>query len=90
MTVQYDADRSLAEQLAALRAEKDAARPAEPTAIMNRATDELRASGILEGVPGVGDEAPIFARPGLDGRTVRLDSLLKKGPAIVSFFRGRW
>lgn len=81
---------SLREQLAALRAEKDAARSPEATAIMNRATESLRASGILQGVPGVGDRAPLFARPDLDGKTVRLDSLLKKGPTIVSFFRGRW
>lgn len=90
MTDDRDDGMSLNEQLASLKAEKDAARPAEATAIMNRATEELRASGILDGVPGVGDTAPVFARPDLDGRTVRLESLLRKGPVIASFFRGRW
>lgn len=81
---------SLRDQLAALKAEKDAARPAAATAIMNRATEELQASDILRGLPKVGDAASVFARPDLTGRTVRLESLLKKGPTIVSFFRGRW
>jgi len=81
---------TLTEQLATLRAEKDAARPPEYTAIMNRGTAELAASDILAGVPKVGDRAPIFSRPDLDGKTVRLRTLNKKGPVIVSFFRGRW
>lgn len=81
---------SLNDQLAALRAEKDAARDPAYTAIMNRATEELASTDILDGVPGVGARAPLFARPNLDGETVRLRSLLRKGPVVVSFFRGRW
>lgn len=77
-------------QLAALKAEKDAARNPEWTAIMDRATADLSATDILAGVPGVGDRAPHFARPNLAGDTVRLSTLTKSGPAIVSFFRGRW
>ena len=81
---------TLAEQLATLRAEKDAARDPAYTAIMNRATEELAATDILDGVPGVGDRAPLFSRPNLSGETVRLRSLLRKGPVVASFFRGRW
>ena len=81
---------SLKERLAAMRAEKDAARDPAATAIMHRSTEALRSSGILDGIPGVGDRAPLFARPNLDGETVRLRSLLKTGPVVVSFFRGRW
>ncbi|NNK63982.1 MAG: hypothetical protein HKO98_12350 [Gemmatimonadetes bacterium] len=81
---------TLAERLSALRAEKDAARDPAATALMNRATDELRASGILDGVLGPGDRAPRFARPDVNGDVVRLDGLLRKGPVIASFFRGRW
>ena len=32
--------------------------PAEALAIMHRATDDLRSSGILDGVVGEGQEAP--------------------------------
>ena len=81
---------TLNEQLAEARAERDAARNPEWTAIMNRATADLAASDILDGVPGVGDRAPLFARPNLDGESVRLRSLLRRGPVVASFFRGRW
>jgi hypothetical protein len=81
---------TLNEQLSALRAEKEAKRNPAWTALMNRATEELAASGILDRIAKVGDRAPLFARPDLDGRTVRLRSVLRSGPVIVSFFRGRW
>ena len=81
---------SLNARLAALRAEKEEARDPSATALMTRATDDLRASGILDGVPSVGETAPLFARPNLDGTTVRLQTLLRRGPVVVSFFRGRW
>lgn len=77
-------------KLAAMRAEKAAKRPAEITAIMDGATEALRASGIMTGIPGPGDRAPMFARPDVDGQTVRSRALLKRGPLVVSFFRGRW
>lgn len=63
---------------------------ADTRALMKRATAELAEFAIMEGLPAVGDRAPRFARPGLDGRTVRLQRLLRDGPAVVSFFRGRW
>ena len=81
---------SLNERLAALRAEKEAKRDPAATALMKRATDDLRGSGILDRVRSVGETAPLFARPNLDGATVRLRTLLGRGPVIVSFFRGRW
>ncbi|MCG8468388.1 MAG: AhpC/TSA family protein, partial [Gemmatimonadetes bacterium] len=76
-------------RLAEMVAEKEAARPPELTAILNGATEDLRASGIVERAAGVGDRAPLFARPNLKGETVRLRALLKSGPVVVSFFRGR-
>lgn len=81
---------SLNEALAAMKAEKDAKRDPALTAIMDRATADLAASGILDGIPRAGARAPIFARPNLAGETVRLRSLLSDGPVVISFFRGRW
>ncbi|WP_419934216.1 hypothetical protein [Candidatus Palauibacter sp.] len=80
----------LCRRLAEIRAEKEAARPAPATAIMNAGTEALQASGILDRVPRVGDRAPLFARPSVAGPTVRLQSLLRRGPVVLSFFRGRW
>lgn len=81
---------SLAASLAAARAEREAKRDPAVNALMHRAIDDLRASGIADRIRGVGDAAPMFARPSIRGETVRLRSLLSRGPAIVSFFRGRW
>lgn len=70
--------------------ERSAQRPPEINERLARATSELAESGILEGVLGPGDRAPRFARPDTEGKTVRLEARLKKGPVVLSFFRGRW
>lgn len=80
----------LNQKLDELRAEKEAARDPAATALMHRATDELRDSGILDAVASVGDAAPSWARPELDGLTLRSRALLERGPLVLSFFRGRW
>ena len=80
----------LNDELAAIRAAGDAKRDPRATAVMHRATADLEGSGILDGVAAVGSVAPLFVRPTLDGATLRLASLLRKGPVILSFFRGRW
>ncbi len=81
---------TLAETLKDIRERGEEKRPPEWTAVMKEATAALQASGITDGIPKRGDEAPLFARPDLQGSTVRLSALLRSGPAIVSFFRGRW
>ena len=64
--------------------------PPESLEIMHRATEELRASGILEGVAKVGDPLPSFALQNTAGEWVRSEEVLSEGPLIVNFFRGRW
>ena len=81
---------SLNEGLIALKAAGEAKRDPSATALMNQATADLRASGILDGVLSVGSPAPRFARPNLEGATVHLRTLLQRGPVVLSFFRGRW
>lgn len=78
------------DELRRTREAAEAKRPPEITARIHRATEELAASGILDGIPGVGDRAPMFARPNLAGDTVRLSARLRQGPVLLSFFRGRW
>lgn len=81
---------SLKEKLAATRAASAARLPPEQRAIMERATDNLRASGILSTVAAVGQLAPSFTAENYDGRTVSSSELLARGPLVVSFFRGAW
>jgi hypothetical protein len=64
--------------------------PPERAAIMHRATEELRASGIMERVIKIGDPLPAFALPNSDGQEVRSADLLAKGPLVLTFFRGSW
>jgi hypothetical protein len=62
----------------------------EVIAIMQRSTEQLRSSGILQHVLKVGQKAPSFELPNQDNRLVSSSSLLAKGPLVVSFFRGVW
>ena len=81
---------SLQEQLDALRAQSKSRVPAEAQAVMQRSVDELRASGIMTRVPRVGARAPDFTLPNAGGQPISLRGLLARGPAVVSFYRGRW
>jgi hypothetical protein len=81
---------SLREKLEAMRAASASRVPAETHAIMERATAGLRASGILEKVPKVGQTAPAFTASSHDGRIISSAELLAGGPPVASFFRGAW
>jgi hypothetical protein len=81
---------SLKEKLEATRALADARIPPDKRAIMERATADLRASGILRNVAAVGQVAPAFAAANYDSRTISSVELLAGGPLVVSFFRGAW
>ena len=64
--------------------------PAEKAAIMHRATDDLRSSGILDGVIKAGATLPEFALPNAYDQEVRSVDLLARGPLVLTFFRGAW
>jgi len=64
--------------------------PADKAAIMHRATEELRASGIADHVIKVGDLLPAFALPNAFGQEVRSADFLVQGPLVLTFFRGSW
>ena len=81
---------SLKEKLEATRTASVLRVPANLLAIMERATADLRATGILKKVAAVGQTAPTFTAPNYDGRVVSSKELLARGPVVVSFFRGAW
>ena len=58
--------------------------------VMHRATDDLRKSGILDGVIKVGDAMPAFCLSNTRGETVTSNALLARGPLVTTFFRGYW
>jgi hypothetical protein len=80
----------LKDELEAIRAMARARLPGEAQALMQRSVDDLRVSGILDRVVKVGERAPDFTLPNTEGVPVSLAALLREGPVVISFFRGRW
>lgn len=64
--------------------------PAPVIATMQRATDELIASGAAARALKAGDRAPQFTLADPDGKPVSSAELLARGPLAVSFYRGVW
>jgi hypothetical protein len=81
---------TLAERLDAIRAAAKTRIPPEAQAVMQRSIDDLRASGLVNRIARVGEAAPKFTLPNAAGEQVSLDSLLARGPVVLSFYRGRW
>src|SRR5271163_3724795 len=81
---------SLKQQLAEYRAGWYQRVPAERQAIMQRHIDSLRNGAIARTMLKVGDRAPAIVLPNAKGATVNVDTLLKNGPVIVTFYRGGW
>ena len=81
---------SLADKLAATRAASASRIPPDKAAIMERATEDLRRSGVLDRIVKVGQPAPAFALGNHDGTRVSSADLLARGPLVLSFFRGSW
>lgn len=64
--------------------------PDEVKAVMQRVTEDLRESGILARIPKAGDTLPDFELPDTEGNTVRSAELRKRGPLVLSVYRGLW
>jgi hypothetical protein len=62
----------------------------DDVAIMEKAHEELVRSGITGKVKKIGDQAPAFTLPNVDGELVNLSRLLARGPVVVTFYRGVW
>src|ERR1700693_6446887 len=57
---------------------------------IDRETEALLQSEIIKNSLQVGQKAPDFTLPNATGGEVSLSSLLKKGPVVLSFYRGEW
>jgi len=81
---------TLQERLDAYKADFEKKVAPEKLAIMHRATEDLRRSGILDRVLKSGDAAPEFSLPNSRGEIISSAQLLTRGPLVVSFYRGIW
>ncbi len=76
-----------------LNAYKAAPKPhfrAEFGPIIGRTISALVASGQAERALKAGDRAPAFDLPDQDGTRISSAELLRKGPLVLSFYRGVW
>ncbi len=64
--------------------------PPETMAIMLRSRVALGESGILEKTIKVGEKMSDFTLPDANGTAVSLDGLRRKGPVLISLYRGVW
>src|SRR5690242_19998704 len=64
--------------------------PAERLAVVDRFAEDLVKSGLADRALKIGDLAPEFELPDGDGMLWRSDDLLRSGPLVIVFYRGRW
>ena len=81
---------SLQAKLDSMREQAKSKIPPEAWAIMHRATEDLRTSGIMDSVLKIGERAPDFTLKDQRGDTLSSSELRAKGPLVVSFYRGVW
>jgi hypothetical protein len=81
---------ALTEELANRREQARKSIPQEKLEVMDRATEELEKSGIAKSCLKEGDTAPEFTLSNSSGASISLSDILKKGPVVLSFYRGGW
>ncbi|MBH0034684.1 AhpC/TSA family protein [Pseudoalteromonas sp. NZS71_1] len=81
---------SLKAQIDAYNVQKDAKLPADILALMNTTNEELIAQHIKDNALQIGQKVENFSLANHNGENIELADLLKKGPVIISFYRGGW
>lgn len=64
--------------------------PEEVISTLGAELRKLAESGIASKAPAVGARAPEFILPDAFGKATSLATVLEKGPAVVTFYRGGW
>jgi len=64
--------------------------PAEVLSTFQQTTEDLIQTGIAERSLTIGDKAPDFSLPNVRGEVVTLSTVLARGPAVLTFYRGTW
>lgn len=71
---------------------REFASQADPAIVkeLEKAIEHLANSGIMDGVVKPGEQAPDFSLEDAEGAEVSLESLRRKGPVVLAFYRGLW
>jgi hypothetical protein len=80
----------LQDQLNQLKTSFEEKAPPEALEVMQRATSDLRNSGILDQVLTVGDTAPEFELENTRGERIRSKDILSDRLMVLTFYRGKW
>jgi hypothetical protein len=64
--------------------------PKDIQKIMQEEAERLAQSGIAEKSLKLGDKAPGFSLPDIQGHLIASETLLGRGPLVISFYRGGW
>lgn len=81
---------SLQEQLEELTTKLRSLVPAERLVTVDQAIEQLKAAGAADQALKAGDQVPAFELPDGDGMMWRSEDLLRSGPLVIVFYRGRW
>ncbi|GAA81600.1 peroxiredoxin-like family protein [Pseudoalteromonas sp. BSi20495] len=81
---------SLKAQIDAYNVQKEAKLPADVLALMNTTNEALIAQHIKDNALQIDQKVENFSLANHKGENVELADLLKKGPVIISFYRGGW
>ena len=90
MAIDRTKEHELADHIAQLEGNLARQLPAEMLQGFKRAIQTLVNGGITAHAVKVGQKAPDFSLPDQIGDTVSLHSVLQRGPAVVTFYRGEW
>jgi peroxiredoxin len=80
----------LSQELANMAAQNRSAMPVEIQTVMEQAKASLVNSGTFNRLLKVGDSIPPLALLNAAGQLIEIQTLLQTGPAVISFYRGRW
>ncbi len=81
---------TLSDQLSAKQKDFLSKTPPEKAASYQAGIDAVAKSGIYDRAKKTGDKAPDFTLKNAVGKEVSLSSLLKKGPVVLTWYRGGW
>jgi peroxiredoxin len=81
---------TLSSQLEQLTTKLRAMVPAERLTTVDQTIEQLIRSGIADQALKVGNTIPSFELPDGDGMLWRSEDLLRNGPLVIVFYRGRW
>ena len=81
---------TLKDQLRMMKEASQSKLPADKKKVMDEALENLKKSNIEEKVIKVGKKMPDVTLTNAHGKKVKMSDLRKKGPVIVTFYRGSW